>query len=136
MKRTAILLSLVAIFAAGCQQSQGTSATAGSAAPASAKTSGGTRAKALGAWTAADGDKIELTDDVLTHDFKSTGGSKMRFPYKVVEDTPEHLVISTQIDLGGGKLLPANTQIITVSGDTLVMKSKEGGGATTFKRAK
>ncbi len=94
--------------------------------------------KIVGTWV-GQGDSGEIYELTATR-FKSTypkieGGKPMEGPIAVVKVDGNTITLSQSLDLGDGKTLPADDQIITiVDGDTIERRNAKNKSGGTYKR--
>ncbi|MBL8943828.1 MAG: hypothetical protein JNK45_11805 [Myxococcales bacterium] len=135
MHRIALALSSLLCFAPiACDSAtSGADAKSGDAADHSA-----VMQKLVGTWV-AQGESGEIYELTATR-FKSTypkieGGKPMEGPVKIVKVDGNEITLSQSLDLGDGKMMPADDQIVTiVDGDTIERRNAKKKSGGTFKR--
>lgn len=96
---------------------------------------GGDTERLAGTWTESSGKgTATFTSDTYTRDYDN-GGNPIVSSYAVKSVDGDQITISVVLTLDGGKKMPVDDQIITITGDTMKMANAENGGGGSFKRA-
>lgn len=107
--------------------------------PAADPATDAAKAKILGTWIDAEGDEVyELTDGRFTSKHTKLEGSKLiQGTYTVVKAEGDTITIRPSLDMGDGKSLVADDQIITViDADTMERHNAKNGSGGKFTRKK
>jgi len=90
-----------------------------------------------GTWVETGGSDsmATFTDTRMTREYPKAGGKPIESNYKVKSVDGDKITISVQLDMGDGKTMDVDDQIITFDGDDkMKLENAKNGSGGTFKR--